>query len=757
MSRTLSFVLLYVLLAALVVSSQGQQVISVPLEYNYLPGEPFWAKYGSIDQRSIELWIGPSRQKDLGCVMIDNSDLYKLVPGGNIQDYLDKAVSAVLSHYGVIVQQHSEYRLVVTPLLIAIAARDNEEDGDKLCTIKLRADFFGPDTTQLFSALITNEGEMEVDDDDDLAYADLIDRTLHGAIVKIWGSRVLYTDRPLGAGTIKKIDRGTYVLIPDSTLQSPADNPACRVSRFQRSAATVSSGVNPPDTDFGETGGTVITGATGIDTVVVAKGRRISVGILPFENSTGNDQLTALVKSAQEHFTATLSRSTTIKIMERNRLADILKEQALGLSGIMNDSTVVKVGNISGLQVMIAGSITTSGSYYRIGARIINVETSAIVASASLLISDALQISEAGTELAAQLLYKFTEEKLEINRNTMAYPSIAPRAIPAVAASTEDAWAVVCNPASIMKVSQRDAAFHITFAEKLSGKTPDGSEVSSGLPPYAFLGLNFVYPVNGFFGTGLGINHYNAYPKIEDKTAAGSYTFREEATAFTIPVAFGVTPKLSFGASATARIAEYVSSSPGNSVEGSAITTDLKLGALFKLSERFRMGATYQSPDLYDKTEEIAGGVAASVERPSAHDFRIGTAMYPVRWFFFFADLEYQKYETVAQAHPGFHLGMQFTAYGRPKFLDFLPQYGMLPLYIGYSHEPYDRIKNTQTKYLSIGSGYYLNNIYVQWAWRKNIEGKADRTISLGSGDYRLRLQEYAYTAPFFLCVGYRF
>ena len=81
----------------------------------------------------------------------------------------------------------------------------------------------------------------------------------------------------------------------------------------------------------------------------------------------------------------------------------------------------------------------------------------------------------------------------------------------------------------------------------------------------------------------------------------------------------------------------------------------------------------------------------------------------------------------------------------------------MIPFYLGYSHEPYDRVKNTQAKYFSFGSGYYLNNIYVQWAWRTNVEGKDERILSLGTGDCRLKLQEYTCRAPLFFCVGFRF
>lgn len=735
------------------------RTIDIPLSYNYLPGEPFWAKYGSIDNRKIQLLVGHSRQVQLGSFNIEGTEQYTLLPDGSLTEYLDRAAGSVLSHYGVNLQQNGDYRLYIIPEMFTITSLDNDEDGRMLCTVRLWARYYAPDTSHLFTAIISNTGSREfADDDDELEYADLLDRTVHGALVKLWGSQVLYTGEQLGRGRIKKTGRGRYAFFKDSLADTTANTlPDFDPTGYHLTAPPVTKLSTDPIVTSEDSAISAEKAAGG--GAVFSGSRRISVGILPFENGTGNEKLTSFVKSAQQRFSQTLSRSGSVAIMERGKLNDILKEQALGLSGIMNDTTVVKVGNISGLQVMAAGEVTTSGSRYRISARLINVETSAIVASTSLLLSDALQIAESGAELAARMLYKYTEEKVEINRNTMLYPSIVPQAIPAVTASTEDAWAVEFNPASIMKISERDAAFHSTFYEKIAGRTPEGEHVSTIQPPYSDMGLNLVYPVNGFFGTGLGIRHLYNYPRLDVKTEAGSYNYREEETVFTLPAAFGFTPKLSFGISLLSHVTESYQMQPGRpTATGNSLSINLLLGTLFKVSERFRIGATYRSAMVFDKTEQETGNdVDENVDRPSPHSFRVGAAMYPLRWFFFFGDLEYQKYSHVPQAHPGFHLGMQFTGYGRPAFLPFLPRYGMVPLYIGYSHSPYNRLTGTQDRYFSFGSGYCLNNIYLQWAFRINTQSEDERKAAIGTDDYKILLDDYLHTAPLFFCVGYRF
>jgi hypothetical protein len=267
MSRTLSIVLMQILCSVFCTSGIVRQVVKVPLEYNYLPGEPFWAKYGLIDQRGIELWIGSSPIKVLGNFIIEGSDNYILVPRGSIENYLDKAVSSVLSHYGINVQRAGKYRLVVTPLVMDISALDDDEDEEKLCRVKLRVEYYGPEGGRLFHALVGNEGVMDVDDDDELDYADLLDRTLHGAIVKIWGSQALFTDKPLGSGIMKKLDRGTYAFVPDSTIGKPepasSDSTVYRASKFHRNAAVQIGTALPEGFTENATGGSVITGATG--------------------------------------------------------------------------------------------------------------------------------------------------------------------------------------------------------------------------------------------------------------------------------------------------------------------------------------------------------------------------------------------------------------------------------------------------------------------------------------------------------------
>ncbi len=77
-----------------------------------------------------------------------------------------------------------------------------------------------------------------------------------------------------------------------------------------------------------------------------------------------------------------LFQTGRVRVMERNRMDDILKEQGFQLSGCTSDECAVQVGKLLGVQQMVAGSLSKLGETYTITLRLIDVETGEVLAAA---------------------------------------------------------------------------------------------------------------------------------------------------------------------------------------------------------------------------------------------------------------------------------------------------------------------------------------------------------------------------------------
>ena len=112
-----------------------------------------------------------------------------------------------------------------------------------------------------------------------------------------------------------------------------------------------------------------------------------TLAILPFENNsvTEPELYSPLSNGLSAMLITDLKQmGTSLKLIERNKIAAILKEIALGQSGIVDQSTAIQAGRILGAQGIAFGSFMVLGRKVRIDARIIQVETSEVIMAESI-------------------------------------------------------------------------------------------------------------------------------------------------------------------------------------------------------------------------------------------------------------------------------------------------------------------------------------------------------------------------------------
>ncbi len=104
---------------------------------------------------------------------------------------------------------------------------------------------------------------------------------------------------------------------------------------------------------------------------------RMSLTVLPFDQ-TGD--LTAASDACQDFLLDALVNQDRFQVVERNKLDIILREQKLSRTNLFEEKTAIKIGRLVAAQSLIAGSIIQSRLGSEIIARMIDTETSDILA-----------------------------------------------------------------------------------------------------------------------------------------------------------------------------------------------------------------------------------------------------------------------------------------------------------------------------------------------------------------------------------------
>jgi len=83
-------------------------------------------------------------------------------------------------------------------------------------------------------------------------------------------------------------------------------------------------------------------------------------------------------RTLTDRFRYELFRSKEYRVIEREAIDEILKEQGLQQSGCMSTECIVEIGSLIGVDKVIGGSIGLVGTIYTISVRLINIETGEI-------------------------------------------------------------------------------------------------------------------------------------------------------------------------------------------------------------------------------------------------------------------------------------------------------------------------------------------------------------------------------------------
>lgn len=116
-----------------------------------------------------------------------------------------------------------------------------------------------------------------------------------------------------------------------------------------------------------------------------AADNRPGVAVLPFENggSYGPDRedMEALTVGLQGMLLSELSQNSSLRVIERRALRELLEEQEFGASGRVQAGTAAELGRVLGARFIVIGVFVDLFSDFRMDVRVVDVETSEILNS----------------------------------------------------------------------------------------------------------------------------------------------------------------------------------------------------------------------------------------------------------------------------------------------------------------------------------------------------------------------------------------
>ena len=116
-----------------------------------------------------------------------------------------------------------------------------------------------------------------------------------------------------------------------------------------------------------------------LQNILKAQNKVSTIAVPDFQNNSmlqDKEKMESLRYGLADVMITALSSSEKLKVVERKRLKTILKEQALGLSGMLDNSSAQKAGKLLGAKYLLLGSYMCGlKNDIRIDCRIVNTET----------------------------------------------------------------------------------------------------------------------------------------------------------------------------------------------------------------------------------------------------------------------------------------------------------------------------------------------------------------------------------------------
>jgi TolB-like protein len=146
--------------------------------------------------------------------------------------------------------------------------------------------------------------------------------------------------------------------------------------------------------------------------------QKTTIAVLDFVLQGAGYETEDMGKIVAEWLTTALVKVGRFRVIERRLLQQILGEQKLVMTGVVDQAVAAELGKLHGVKVIISGTVIRTANLIEVNARIIDLESASIVAAESITSDSTARLELLIADLAAKIIKDFPLEGYLIYRQS---------------------------------------------------------------------------------------------------------------------------------------------------------------------------------------------------------------------------------------------------------------------------------------------------------------------------------------------------
>jgi TolB-like protein/TolA-binding protein len=144
--------------------------------------------------------------------------------------------------------------------------------------------------------------------------------------------------------------------------------------------------------------------------------KRTKIAVLDFQLQGMRQDSSDMGKIVAEWLITALVKEGRFDVIERRLLEKVLEEQRIGISGLVDENSASKLGKVLGAKIVITGSVMQFQNVMEVNARIIEVESSSIIAAENVKSTSAVKLEDLVVQMADKIIRDFPLEGYIVQR-----------------------------------------------------------------------------------------------------------------------------------------------------------------------------------------------------------------------------------------------------------------------------------------------------------------------------------------------------